>query len=114
MENTNAQQMLVVLADNAGELYKRMEREGQLLQSFSPRVVVVAYSAAVRDTLAATTGVLLATTATVPDDILATLDEKERLAVAAWVLGRAPKNRKGDGAAWDAEGFTPPDKQADK
>jgi hypothetical protein len=47
----------------------------------------------------------LAADVPLPDD----LTDDERLFVEAWRLRFAPKQRPGEGLAWDAPGFEPPD-----
>jgi hypothetical protein len=46
--------------------------------------------------------------AAVPADVLARLDDPERLFAAAWNERRRPKRRAGDGLPWDAPGFDAP------
>ncbi|HET9516444.1 MAG TPA: hypothetical protein VFO77_01830 [Actinoplanes sp.] len=45
----------------------------------------------------------------IPADVLSTLSPTERIFVAAWQDRPVHKQRRGDGAAWDAPGFRPPD-----
>lgn len=44
-----------------------------------------------------------------PPGLEADLSAEERLFVEAWRSRAAPKQRRGEGLAWDSPGFTPPD-----
>jgi hypothetical protein len=42
------------------------------------------------------------------------LTPSERMFVSAWEARQRPKDRRGEGLAWDAPGFKPPDPPADR
>ena len=112
MSHPDAKEALVVLDESATpQLRADIERDLVLLQSVSPRMFVV--SAAPQDLaqLAQRAEVIAATAAELPAAIVATLNAPERQWAAGWNLRRTEKKaRRGDGLAWDAPGFSPPDR----
>jgi hypothetical protein len=82
---------------------------GRVVQQLPPRLAVVEAGASTVEELRGHPAVLAIGDPDLPPDVLAGLTESERLFVDAWVVGRRAKSRRGDGLAWDAPGFTPPD-----
>jgi hypothetical protein len=79
----------------------------QVTQKLEPRLYIVLATSARLQELAGEPGVRAVIRAgdRTPDD----LDERETLFAEAWQLSQRQKVRPGDGLAWDAAGFTPPD-----
>ncbi|MGX5653426.1 hypothetical protein ACWKWC_01470 [Geodermatophilus nigrescens] len=101
--------MLLVVADDVGQVLDRMGRAVTLVQHLPPRLAVVECDDDARAALPTAPGVLGIGGPELPDDVRDRLTGTERLFADAWVLGRRPKTRPGDGLAWDAPGFDPPD-----
>lgn len=104
---------LLVVADDVGQVLDRLARPVRLVQHLPPRLAVVDAGDDAGDdagaALRAAPGVLGVGQPDVPAEVRALLTDTERLFVDAWVLGRQPKQRHGDGLAWDAPGHLPPD-----
>jgi acetamidase/formamidase len=100
---------LLVVADDVGQVLDQLGRPARVVQHLPPRLAVVESDDDVRAQLRALPGVLGVGEPDLRDDVRARLTETERLFVDAWVLGRRPKERHGDGLAWDAPGYQPPD-----
>ena len=79
-------------------------------QRLPPRLAIVQGDEGALAKLRDVSGIVVVTSGDVPDQISSVLSESERLFAQGWVLGRSPKQRKGDGLAWDADGFLPPDR----
>lgn len=97
---------LVILANPAGR--PEVEAAGTVLQAAGERVLLVEAENA--DTLRALAEVRSVTSGAPDADALDGLDAGERLFAEAWGLqaGMADKQRPGEGADWDAEGFEAP------
>lgn len=80
-----------------------------ILHSGSGRVFVVTGDETAFRRLQQMPGVLQVLTGEGSDEQLPALDASDSLFARAWILGRQPKQRKGEGLAWDAPGFLPPD-----
>ena len=105
--------LLVAHEEESGSLIEATLRAGglQILGRFPPRIFVVAGGSpeAVEETVRSLD---VATVAGDTVDLPAGLSETEHLFVTAWLAGhRTTKVRRGDGLAWDAPGFTPPDRE---
>jgi hypothetical protein len=79
-------------------------------QRLPPRLAIVQGDEGALARLRDVSGIVVVTSGDVPDQLSSGLSESERLFAHGWVLGRSPKQRPGDGLAWDAEGFLPPDR----
>ncbi len=101
--------MLLVLADDVTQVLDQLGRSATLVQHLPPRLAIVESDHAARAALRTAPGVLGIGEPDLPDDVREELTETERIFVDAWVVGRRPKERRGDGLAWDAPGFEPPD-----
>lgn len=104
-------EMLVVLtATHAQQTRENIESQFQLRHIVSDRILVIDKPDAKRIALLrAIPGIEAATIDALPQDILNSLNQTEALWVAAWFERKRPKQRPGEGLAWDAPGFLPPD-----
>ncbi len=100
---------LLVVANDVGQVLDRLGRSATLVQHLPPRLAIVESDEDARAALRTAPGVLGVGEPDLPDDVRARLTDTERLFVDAWVVGRQPKTRRGEGLAWDAPGFQPPD-----
>ncbi len=100
---------LLVVANDVGQVLDRLGRSATLVQHQPPRLAIVESDEDARAALRTAPGVLAVGEPDLPDDVRARLTDTERLFVDAWVVGRQPKTRRGEGLAWDAPGFQPPD-----
>jgi hypothetical protein len=107
-------ELLIVLADGVPEDVVEGWRERyRVLHVFSPRLLIVARgeddpSAALNseaDVLAVLEPGILP-----PADLMGRLNPGETLFVTAWLERDKPKTRRGEGLAWDAPGYSPPDR----
>ena len=105
--------LLVACEDESGLLTEATLRAGglKILSRLPPRIFVVAGSSpelveeAVRS-------LAVETVAVDRVDVPADLSETEQLFVTAWLASRRrTRVRRGDGLAWDAPAFTPPDRE---
>ena len=101
--------MLLVVAEDVGQVLDRLGRSVTLVQHLPPRLAVVESDDDARAALRTAPDVLGIGDPDLPDDVRGRLTDTERVFADAWVLGRRPKTRPGDGLAWDAPGFEPPD-----
>jgi hypothetical protein len=101
---------LLVLADDVGRVLDRLGRPATLVQHLPPRLAVVEVDDDAVAELRRAPGVLGVGDPELPEDVRAGLTDPERLFADGWALGRAPKTRPGEGLAWDAPGFLPPDR----
>ena len=99
---------LLVVADDVGQLLDRLTGTVTLVQQLPPRLAVMEAEDAAG--LRGAPGVIAVGDPDLPDDVRAGLSDAERLFADAWVLGRRPKVRPGEGLPWDAPGFEPPDR----
>ena len=81
-----------------------------MVHTASPRLVVgepAASDAAVRGI----EGVVAVSAGELPQSLLDRLAPEEQLFATAWAsrMAETPKQRRGEGMAWDARGFVPPD-----
>jgi hypothetical protein len=101
------QEVLVILDPTGAERAAR-DIDGRMnVVHRMPRVLVVRGGEREHAELAGVPGVAHALARGAAPPATPELSEGERLFVRAW-LGRAPKQRRGDGSAWDAPGYTPP------
>ena len=100
---------LLLVADDAEQVLGRLGGSVTLVQHLPPRLAVIESDDDARAALRTAPGVLGVGEPDLPDDVREQLTETEQVFVDAWVLGRRPKTRPGDGLAWDAPGFEPPD-----
>jgi hypothetical protein len=101
---------LVILdpADDGGAA-QAVRTHARVTQSISPRVLVVSTAGADLERIRMHPGVSRVVAGAAPGEIPG-LDEQEALFVAAWASRQGGKTaRGGDGVAWDAPGFLPPD-----
>ena len=101
--------MLLVLADDVTQVLDQLGRSATLVQHLPPRLAIVECDHAARVALRTAPGVLGIGEPDLSDDVRDELTGTERIFVDAWVVGRQRKARPGDGLAWDAPGFEPPD-----
>lgn len=103
-----SREWLVVLEPGASSTaVPRLREVAQVLHLGGPRLAVVA--APDPGTVRAVEGVR-EVLGSVPEDLLSSFTEEERLLALAFVRRRAaPAPRPGDGLAWDAPGHRPPD-----
>ena len=106
-----AELLLVAYEHGSGSLIEATLRAGglKILSRLPPRIFVVAGGSpeVVEETVR-----LLDVEALAGDtvELPADLSETEHLFVTAWLASRrTTRLRRGDGLAWDAPGFTPPD-----
>lgn len=107
--------LVIMRGERANEAIKQLSANYNVQQVASPRVVVVEGAQNELAGLRAVPGVLAATAGELPPAVLEGLDESEALFVAAWLSrtkGGTSKQRPGEGLAWDAPGFVPPDPPA--
>lgn len=102
-------ELLVILAEDDLGARSTLEREYRLLQSGSPRVLVIQRPASNLAPVSRLPGVLTATEKEVPEAILRTLGATERQWISAWFFRKLRKQRLGEGLSWDSPGFLPPD-----
>jgi len=108
-------EVLVVLAPSgpltARDLAAREPVSSGSPQLFGDRVLICRLEEDCFVEVAATDGVAGVFHAAVPDELVPTDDLSGQLAIQAWnsrkALGTAPKERVGDGAAWDDPAFEP-------
>jgi hypothetical protein len=109
-------ELLVVLrGEQAEESLKQLSAKHNVQHVISPRVIVIEGAQNELAGLRAVPGVLAATAGELPPAVLEGLDESEALFVAAWssrTKEGTSKQRPGEGLAWDAPGFVPPDPPA--
>ena len=105
--------LLVAYEHASGSLIEATLRAGglKILSRLPPRIFVVAGGSpeVVEETVR-----LLDVEAVAGDtvELPADLSETEHLFVTAWLASRrTTRRRRGDGLAWDAPGFTPPDRE---
>jgi hypothetical protein len=101
---------ILVVADAVGDMRAQWEQLGRavtITQTMPPRLALVQASGG-RDALPSLPGLSYMER---PDDPDAPteLTAEERMFVDAWRLRRQPKQRQGNGLAWDSPGFEPPD-----
>lgn len=108
--NERTDHWLVVLdAERLEAARAELDAFGRVTQSASARVLELGeLGDRCAEDLAAVDGVLAITSDSLPPEVQDQLDVKENLWASAWALRQQPKNRKGEGLDWDAEGFEPP------
>lgn len=106
-------ELLVILGGaHAADARDRIRKDHRVSQQASPRVIVVDCERGDETRVGAIPGVMAVARGDVPSDALEGLDGGERLFVRGWIarMRELPsKRRRGEGAAWDAPGFRPPD-----
>lgn len=85
-------------------------RVARVVQRCPPRLAIVEADERARAALRALPGVRAVTDGPLDEETSRDLTQAERLFAAAWAAGRQPRVRAGDGLAWDAPGFDPPDR----
>ncbi|MFL5755742.1 MAG: hypothetical protein ACJ77N_05525 [Chloroflexota bacterium] len=107
-------ELIVVLQRDAasGATTQPFGERSRVTQRFGRRVFILDGSDDELAAVASRTDVLGGYAGTVPDEILADVDDQERLALAAWNVRHGPHAkaaaaRTGDGLAWDQPGFEP-------
>jgi hypothetical protein len=103
----------LVLLDDEGEGLERLRRSLRVTHVASPRLAVVeGPPGAGPEALRAIDGVAAIASSGESLDVASALTAEETLFADAWSLrtgGDAETERPGEGLAWDAPGFTPPD-----
>jgi len=80
----------------------------RMIQQLLPRLAVVQTDADGLARLRGMPGVTAVIEDRVPVNVLRQLTPAERTFAEAWIAGRQPKQRPGEGLPWDTEGFQPP------
>lgn len=102
--------MLVVLHMKAGDAANRVRARFEVAAALPPRLLVVRLAADDLVALQEIDGVAVVTANPVELDVTPPLSDTERLFAAGWAArGVKSGPRAGDGLAWDAPGFEPPD-----
>ncbi|MEV7177303.1 hypothetical protein [Kitasatospora sp. NPDC093679] len=107
--NEPPHEALVLLAPVEGVL-DRLRELVAVTQLGSQRVVLAVVGEGQREKVLALPGVLGVYTDAVPDTARRVFSPGEQLFVSAWEARARPKERPGDGLAWDDPGFRPPDR----
>jgi hypothetical protein len=108
MSDPRESEALLVVAPALLAALGRSLSNVQVTQVLHPRLAIVRGDRPVLEALAAVDGVerVLFEDSGKPEG----LDPREGLFVGAWLQGRQPKERPGDGLAWDVPGRLPPDR----
>jgi hypothetical protein len=99
----------LVVSDDMAWVLDHLAVPVTVVQSLPPRLAVVQSVDDAGPALRAAPGVRAVGAPALPETVRSTLTDEELLFADAFVIAGAPKTRLGDGAAWDAPGFTPPD-----
>ena len=108
---SEGRQLLVVFAAGASVSdVVFADREFSVVERVLPRLAVVTGTGEL-ERIRELSGVEGVFEQEVPEELLNSLTDSERIAVGAWHLRQSlrEKHRPGDGLSWDAEGFEPPD-----
>lgn len=108
-------EILVILnRESAADALSALSTRFRVTHAVSPRVVVVETDPGQLPPSTSETGVMAVADGPLNPEIVNTLDDAERLFVSAWTsrMTDAPKQRRGEGLSWGADGFTPPDPPA--
>jgi hypothetical protein len=110
-EDDRSNEALVVMRSSADGALDAVRERFDVRHVFSSRAAVVVADAVDEAALRHRDDVALVTRGMVPDDVLASLDDSERLLVRGWAMRSElqRKQRPGDRASWDSEGRLPPD-----
>lgn len=111
-EPTQTREILLVLADAAGEDgLDHLSAHFRVLSTLPPRLAVVEAGEPTLADLRGKPDVRFVATDRVGEEILDDLTADERAFAMGWELRRTapPKARLGEGLPWDAPGFLPPD-----
>jgi len=108
-EAQTVKQFLVV-SDDLAWVLDHLTVQVTVVQSLPPRLAIVQSADDAGPALRAAPGVRAVGAPALPETVRSTLTDEELLFADAFVIAGAPKTRPGDGAAWDAPGFTPPDR----
>lgn len=113
-QSRDAGEVLVIIEPTThADVWHRASAELEVRHSVSPHVHVVTGPAHALTALANAAGLHVLTTDTAQATAPPGLDPAETMFVDAWLSRRNPKVRHGEGLAWDAPGFTPPDSEDD-
>jgi hypothetical protein len=104
-------ELLLILSLSVGASVAPPALPMHVVQSVSPRVLLVRVTPEIADQLRTDPNVEFLTAGAVPPEIVATLTPTESLFVNAWNMriAKSEKSRPGEGLSWDAPGFEPPD-----
>jgi hypothetical protein len=105
--------LVIIEPSTHADVWRRASAELEVRHAVSPRVHVVTGPAHALAALATTAGLHVLTADTARATAPPGLDPAETMFVDAWLSRRDPKVRHGEGLAWDAPGFTPPDSHDD-
>lgn len=100
-------ELLVVSTGDANPAEAVSDAGGRVTQRLAERIALALVPDRAQDALASQRDVTVYAE-DVPDDVLATLREDERVFVDAWRERRKAKQRTGEGQSWDAPGFQAP------
>lgn len=109
---SSKKEFLVILDPSEGEeIYQRLRSRYEVAQSLPPHIVIQRLDADEIKRVETSPGVQAVCEGSPPADVLETLSPSEVLFVTAWVERQrsAHKKRRGEGLAWDAPGYQPPD-----
>ncbi len=111
MADTKREFLVILDPDQGRDLFQRISSQYKIAQSLPPRVLIPLLDAREAREIAALPGVTSVCEAAVPPHVMETLTDGESLFASAWAERHqaAPKKRVGEGLAWDAPGFEPPD-----
>lgn len=108
VDGMHEREILVILdAADADRVARAVDQRVRVVHRIPPRLLVVRGTQDQAD-LAAIPGVARVVERGVPAPALDGLSAEERLFVGGWLARSAPKERPGEGLAWDAPGYTPP------
>jgi hypothetical protein len=103
---------MVLDEDAVGETLDRLRGTFRVMHVASPRLVVVERTPAATAAAAqGVEGVVAVSDGELPQELLDRLGPEDQLFASAWAsrMTDTAKERKGEGLAWDAPGFVPPD-----
>ncbi len=100
--------LLIVDSPNPDQVLSQAGELVRLTQRLPPRLAIIVGESSQLEAVRDLPGVVGVFEAVVPDSVLQRLNPTERLFAEAWVAGRQPKSRPGEGLPWDAGGYEPP------
>ena len=107
-----AQEALVILGpETKPEARAAVANLAPILHSSSDRVFVVRSEPENIERIRQLPSVAKILAGTESEEALPPLPETDLLFSKAWLMSKQPKTRKGEGLAWDAPGFLPPDRK---
>jgi len=106
--------LVIVDECQATEALSRVGERVEVTQRLPPRLAIARGERGALEAVRHLPGVVSVSEGPVPEPVLRGLSPTEQVFAEAWALGRKPKLvRPGEGLAWDAPGFQPPDRPDD-